>query len=105
MRTAPPGSLAKPQTSAHSTLLVSPLSRRLTAHLQDLITIAYERSTNRRSNSLNLIKLEYASAVQHEGKFCMRLNALVRELDLDDTVPLTVIFTVDTQEVDPCWEH
>lgn len=105
MRTAPPGTLLKPQRPGRSTLITSVQSRRLADTLHDLIIIAYERSTNRRSSSLILVKSEYASAVQNGAKYSMRLNVLVKEADLDDTIPLTVTFTVDSEDVDPCWAH
>lgn len=70
-------------------------------HLHDLITIAYERSTNRRSNSLHLSKLEYASGENSDGKFSMHFVALVKELNLPDAFPIRLVITVNREEW-PC---
>jgi len=100
MRTTPQyGALLKHQPRAGITLIQTHQSRRLAAHLHDLIIIAYQRSTNRRGNSLSLEQLEYASAVESAGKYSMRLNVLVRDHDLDVTIPLTVSFTVDSEDI------
>lgn len=98
MRTAPPGSLLKSRTAGRSTLCTSPQSRRLMEHLHDLITIAYERSTNRRSNCLHLTKLEYASGENSDGKYSMHFVALVREQNLPENIPIRLHFTVSKEE-------
>lgn len=102
--TPPPGALLKTPTRAGITLIPSVQSRRLTEHLQDLIIIAYQRSTSLPGESLSLIKLDYASAVESDGRYCMRLNALVKDHDRDATIPLTVSFIVDSEDVE-CLGH
>lgn len=105
MRTThPPGALLKTPTRAGITLVPSVQSRRLTEHLQDLIIIAYQRSTNLPGNCLSLIKSDYASAVEQDGKYCMRLNVLVKDHERDATIPLTVMFIVDSEDVE-CLGH
>lgn len=105
MYTVPPGSLIKHQRAGDSTLLVTPPSRRLTDHLHDLIIIAYERSTNRRSKSLGLTRLEYVSGENKDGKYSMRLNALVREQDRDASVALHLTITVSEEDWLLCSQH
>lgn len=98
MRTAPPGTLLKHQTAGRSTLVATPQSRRLMEHLHDLITIAYEHSTYRHSNSLHLTRLEYASGENSDGKFCMHFVALVKAANLDASVPLRLSITVKQED-------
>jgi len=94
---AQPGELLKSPTAGNSTLVPTPQFRRLTEHLRDLITIAYERSTRRRCKSLNLVRLEYASDENNGGRYSMHFAALVREPDHDECVPLQVSITVNTE--------
>lgn len=100
MHTVPPGTLLK-QPAKYSILYASPPSRRLQEHLHDLITIAYERSTNRRPRSLTLTRLEYASGENSDGKFSMHFVALVKELEAEDTLPIRLSITVNKEEW-PC---
>jgi len=103
MRTYPPGSLLKSPTQGASTLQQSPQLRRLTDHLRDLITIAYEACTSRRGSSLDLTRLEYASGERQGEKFCMRFDALVRAQDRSEPVRLkvTIIAEPETEQCFP----
>lgn len=96
---AKPGELLKRLPRSATTLTQSVQSRQLTAHLHDLIIIAYETSTNRRGSSLSLERLEYVSGAEHGGKYYMRLSVLVKEAALNETVPLTVTFTADLEDI------
>lgn len=79
-----------------TTLVLSPTLKRLHNHLRDLIIVAYETSTHRPSKYLCLTRLEYVSDEKADGKFCMHLNALVREQDgSPDATPITLTFTVE----------
>lgn len=99
MRQHQPGALLKRPQRAGITLHSNESLRRLSAHLQDLIICTYERSTSTPSKSLYLEALEYVSAVESAGKFCMRLNVLVKELEHGAAIPLTLTFTADPEEL------
>jgi len=88
-------------TYAGSTLISSPQSRRLAEHQQDLIIIAYEACMHRRGNSLSLTKLEYVKGEKNGAKYSMHFHVLVKDLDLNESVPFTLTCTVNT-EYDPC---
>lgn len=98
MRTAPPGTLLKSHRASVGTLSPSPQSRRLTEHLHDLITIAFEAFTNRPSNSLTLTRLEYVSGEKNGEKYSMRFAALVREADLPAGVPILLNITAEEDQ-------
>lgn len=98
-RRVPYGALLRDRPLKGITLQSSDSYRRLTAHLQDLIICTYERSTNTPSKSLYLETLQYVSAVESAGKFSMRLNVLVKELEHGATIPLSLTFTADPEDI------
>lgn len=102
MRYAPPGSLLKTPAVAGITLSPSPPLRRLEANLQELIIIAYERSTNRLGSSLSLTKLEYVCGEKRDEKYYMRFDALVQALDHPGAFPLQVNISVEPTGSDEC---
>jgi len=98
---AAPGSLLKRQTLGASTLSPTPQSRNLTEHLHDLITITYERSTNRRSSSLRLEQLQYVLGENSGGKYSMHFAGLVKEANHPEYARIKVTITV-SKEDPPC---
>lgn len=94
------GALLKRRPHAGITLHTNESYRRLTAHLQDLIICTYERCTSTPSKSLYLEKLEFVSAVESGGKFSMRLNVLVKELEHGAAIPLRLTFTADPEDIE-----
>jgi len=95
---AQPGELLKSPTAGSSTLEHSPQLRRLTEHLRDLITIVYERSISRRMKSLTLIRLEYVSGEDRDGKFFMHFVALVKDREAAESIPLRLTITAERDD-------
>jgi len=99
---AKPGELLKSPRANASTLMSSPPLRRLEDNLRDLITIAYERCTNRRSNSLILARLEYVISEKQDEKCFMRFGVLVKEAEQNENVPLILTIIAETEEDASC---
>lgn len=81
-----------------TTLLPTRCLRRAQQILADLIIVAYERSTNRPGNSLSLVRFQYAYDENNEGKFCTHYDALVKDHDLNENIPLTVTIGVNSYQ-------
>lgn len=83
-----------------TTLIASPCLKRAQQTLQDLIIRAYETSTKRPGNSLTLVRFQYACDENNGEKYCTHYDALVRDLDQNETIPLTVTIAVNSPELD-----
>lgn len=79
-------------------LIDSPCLRRATQILHDSIIEGYERSTNRPGNSLTLVRFQFAYEEKSEERSCMHFDVLVKDLDLNENVPLTVIIAVNAPQ-------
>lgn len=82
-------------TSDGTTLIASPQLKRLHHVMQDLIIAAYEHCTNRPGNSLALTRLQFAYEENNGEKSCTHYDVLVRDLDLNETIPLSLIIAVN----------
>lgn len=98
MRKASPGELLPRRTSVGLTLISSPQSRRLQETLHDLIMLAYQQSTGHRGNSLSLSRLEYVSGEKNGAKYCMHLDALVKDHERNENTPLKVTLSAEVVE-------
>jgi len=81
-----------------TTLIASPPLRRLQQILQDLIIEGYERSTNRPGNSLSLQRFQYAFEEKNDVRSYTHFDVLVKDHDLNENVPLTLIIAVNAPE-------
>lgn len=87
---------SNPSTTGDGTrLLASPALQRVSATLQDSIIEAYERSTNRLGKSLALVRFQYAYDEKNEGRCCTHYDVLVKDLDLNENVPLILTIAVN----------
>lgn len=68
--------------------------KRLRAHLHDLIIVALEAYTQTPGKSYSLVRLSYVSDEKHEGKFCMHLDGLVKDLEANANIPMSLTLSV-----------
>lgn len=90
-----PHSLHEQTTSDGTTLIPSPQLRRMQHVMQDLIIAAYERCTNRPGKSLVLVGFQYAYDDENGEKCCTHYDALVRDLDRNESIALTLTFAAN----------
>lgn len=81
-----------------TTLLPSPTLKRAQQIMQDLIIEAYERSTKHPGNSLTLVRFQFAYDEKSAEKSCTHFDVLVKDLDRNESVPLTLIIAVNPPE-------
>lgn len=84
-----------PTISDGTRLIATPALSRAGQLLQDLIIAAYERSTKRRGNSLSLTRLQFAFDENNGERCCTHFDILVKDLDLNESIPLTLIIAVN----------
>lgn len=92
------------KTHAGTSLLASPPLKRLQENLHDLIIVALEAYTKTHGNSFALTNLHYVSDEKHEGRFCMHFDGLVKDLEVNVNIPLSLTFSVKIGDYE-CYPH
>lgn len=93
-------------TGDGTSLIQSPQSKRLAEIMQDLIIAAYERSTKRRGKSLSLVRLQFAFDESNGAKSCTHYDALVKDHELNETIPLCLSIAVsNANNEDTYWDR
>lgn len=85
-----------PKTTSDGTALnYSPTLKRAQEILHDLIITACERFTKRPGKSLTLIRYQFVSEENSEGRYYTHFDALVKDQEANELIPLQVIIAVN----------
>lgn len=95
---SPPKLNVRSQTDGVTPLQSSPALKRLQASLHDLIVIACQQSMLAPGNTFALSQLTFVSDEKSEGRFSMHFGALVKALELNVNIPLTLTLNVEQME-------